>query len=170
LSFWFLQFNDINKNTTHTHLFLSWFSHTPSLHVYNITKKQNQINQNTTVSKYTQQHLKITKKIASGTVLENSRHLLWLWHSGDTSPPRATATGSAWNSKSGQHWRPIMASSLLHRRRAPPLPAKQPNAASKSVVAFSLFSVRLLFLPICQIWSRALHAPPTDQTCGWLDR
>jgi hypothetical protein len=47
---------------------------------------------------------------------------------------------------------------------------------SKSVVAFlSLFSVRLLFLQICQIWSQALHAPPTDQAptdqaYGWLDR
>jgi len=35
------------------------------------------------------------KKIASGTVLENSGHLLWLWHSGGTSPPRTTATGGA---------------------------------------------------------------------------
>jgi len=53
-----------------------------------------------------------------------------------------------------------------------PLPEKTTkNTASKSVAAFlSLFSVRLLFLQICQIWSRALHAPPTDQACGWLDR
>ena len=43
-------------------------------HVYNITKRKYQINQHTTISKYTQQHLKITK-IASGTVLENSGHL-----------------------------------------------------------------------------------------------
>jgi hypothetical protein len=30
--------------------------------------------------------------------------------------------------------------------------------------------LRFLSLQICQIWSLALHAPPTGQACGWLDR
>jgi len=82
--------------------------------------------------------------------------------------PRAAAKRPA----TGEIRNSFLPSSPSSPAATTPLPAKTTkNAASKSVAAFlSLFSVRLLFLQICQFWSRALHAPPTDQACGWLDR
>ena len=109
-------------------------------------------------------HVTITKRSLKcpGTAQEVLRHCGALATRGFT---RAA--------KSEQQRRSIMASSLLpffaggeHHHYL-----QNNQKRSKSVVAFlSLFSVRLLFLQICQFWSRALHAPPADQACGWLDR
>jgi len=57
----------------------------------------------------------------------------------------------------------------------PPVTCKKtPNHNSQLILVLSLFAdlfFSLLFFQACRIWSSVwLHAPPTDQVCGWLDR